>query len=367
MKFLWVLLIWCLTNDAKGVRLHTFGKRIFSSHLICAPKYETADKIECKFHLTNNGKQDYSVLKWHTPLDGLKSDCLTVISNGKKLQYDGIYLRRSAPGPDQYLLIKAGKTVSSTFDVSDAYDMTKAGLYSIAVDTNLEYLAGSLSEGRVTQAEVGHLSSPAVSYKISKGSFSKGTLGERARSLKRTNQLSMRSSPCPDNGADDFVGGSKWLRNSTKKAFKIAIACMNLAIKYLKDKPEEAKEWFGTASEKAKGLLKETVGKLQDKWHITFDFKGDQCSDQIIAYTFYEACSLYLCKAYKKKKTFRGKDSKMSTIVHQLTHAITNTADYAHGPERVKKLASDKPERAASNAANYAHLVESLPLKCLLF
>ena len=121
------------------------------------------------------------MLKWRTPLDGLGSNCLTVITNGEKLQYDSIYLKRSAPGPDQYLHVKPGQTVSSIFDVSDAYDTTKAGLYSIAVDTNLEYVAGSLSEGPLTQTKIEHLSSPVVSYEIDKMNFIKGTSGQRAR------------------------------------------------------------------------------------------------------------------------------------------------------------------------------------------
>ena len=121
------------------------------------------------------------MLKWRTPLDGLRSNCLTVTSNGKKLQYDGIYLKRSDPGPNQYLLVKAGQTVSSTFDVSDAYDMTKTGLYSIAVDTYLEYVKGSVTEKPVSQTKIEHLSSPVVSYEVDKMNFIKGTSGQRAR------------------------------------------------------------------------------------------------------------------------------------------------------------------------------------------
>ena len=125
------------------------------------------------------------MLKWRTLLDGLRSNCLTVITNGEKLKYDSIYLKRSAPGPDQYLHVKPGQTVSSIFDVSDAYDMTKAGLYSIAVDTNLEYVAGSLSEGPPTQTKIEHVSSPAVSFEVVKESFIKEASGQKARFLER--------------------------------------------------------------------------------------------------------------------------------------------------------------------------------------
>ena len=103
----------------------------------------------------------------------------------EKLQYDSIYLKRSAPGPDQYLHVKPGQTVSSIFDVSDAYDTTKAGLYSIAVDTNLEYVAGSLSEGPLTQTKIEHVSSPAVSFEVVKESFIREASGQKAHFLER--------------------------------------------------------------------------------------------------------------------------------------------------------------------------------------
>ena len=341
-------------------------RRIFSSRLLCAPKYRTTGKIECQFHLRNNGKQDYLVLKWRTPLDGLRSDCLTVTTNGKKLQYDGIYPKRSAPGPDQYLLVKAGQTVSSTFDVSDAYDMTKAGLYSIAVDTYLEYVAGRLSDVRFTQTEIEHLSSPAVSYEISKGSFIEGTFSERARPLKRTNQYSMRGSSSEDGSCpklEHFVGvAPEALKLETKKAFEAAVQNMKSAIKCLKDNPAKGKPWFGTATEDAKILLKKTVAIVDGNWHKTFHFGGDECSNETLAYSFHGACTFYLCKLFSEQKTDTGYYSKMGIIVHELTHAISNTTDDEHGPIRVQKLAKASPKRAALNGANFAHFVESLTI-----
>ena len=46
-------------------------------------------------------------------------------------------MKREDPGPKDFLLIVAGKTVSSTFDLSSAYDVTKIGTYTVAVDAIL--------------------------------------------------------------------------------------------------------------------------------------------------------------------------------------------------------------------------------------
>ena len=60
-------------------------------------------------------------------------DFLTVMYKGKRLDYDGIFMkRRNSPGADQFLFVAAGQTVSSTFDISAGYDVSKSGKYSVA-------------------------------------------------------------------------------------------------------------------------------------------------------------------------------------------------------------------------------------------
>ena len=144
------------------------------------------------------------MLTWRTPLQQqLTSDCLSVTRNGNKIPYDGIMMKRSTPGPDQFLLVAAGQTVSSTFDVSEGYGMSKTGMYSIAVDTYIEYAEGSV-EGMNEPGKPGipikisHLSSPLVSFKVVGRKAGKGTQGYRARSIERGNRrtMSVRRSCC---------------------------------------------------------------------------------------------------------------------------------------------------------------------------
>ncbi len=164
--------------------------RVFSASLECSPRYRTTEKIECQFHLKNEGQRDFSVLKWRTPLVQLTSDCLSVTRNGKEIPYDGISIKRSTPGPDQFLLVASGQTVSSTFEVSEGYDMSKAGTYSVAVDTYIEYAVGSVKgmnePGKPgIPIKINHLSSPSVSFKVVGEKRGNGTIGQRARALEK--------------------------------------------------------------------------------------------------------------------------------------------------------------------------------------
>jgi len=70
---------------------------------------------------------------------------LTLSRDGKELEYKGVFLKREDPGPEDFVLVGAGKTVSSTFDLSSAYRVTQAGTYTVAVDAILEYVEGSVS------------------------------------------------------------------------------------------------------------------------------------------------------------------------------------------------------------------------------
>ncbi len=133
------------------------------------------------------------MLKWRTPLVQLTSDCLSVTRYGSKIPYDGISIKRSTPGPDQFVLVAVGQTVSSTFEVSEGYDMSKAGTYSIAVDTYIEYGVGSVygmnEPGKPgIPIKINHLSSPTVYFQVVGRKASNGTLGQRARSLEAENK-----------------------------------------------------------------------------------------------------------------------------------------------------------------------------------
>lgn len=129
------------------------------------------------------------MLKWRTPLDGITSDCLTVTHNGKKLEYDGILMKRSNPGPDQFLLIPARQTVSSTFDISAGYDTSECGTYSVAVDTYLEYVEGSVKGMNVpgqpgVHIKITHMSSPVEFFQVANKNPTRRTLGPMVRSLE---------------------------------------------------------------------------------------------------------------------------------------------------------------------------------------
>lgn len=347
------------------------SRSILAASIECTPTYTVKGTIECRFHLKNNGKQAYSVLKWSTPLEEVISDCLTVTRNGKKLEYDGIYRKRSVPGPDQFLTVGAGQTLSSTFQVSDTFDMTKAGVYSIAVDTYLEYVVGSATSKPYIKRKIRHLSSPGVSFQIVGRSSSKGTLGQKARFLESREQTKQ-------NGIiNGTFGGeisrksvlppkfSPWIRHIfsprkvTKQAHNNAYNSIKSFLAAPQTKKKNVETWFGVNQVNNVVIKLKTMKDVLEKDKITYSFYGSYCKRSTYAYTYPNTRKIYLCKLYKEA-TDIGVDSKMGILTHELSHAIVSTDDKVYGFNQCKKLAKNAPHDAIDNADNFEYFIETL-------
>lgn len=143
--------------------------RLFSASIACQPRYKTREDIKCSFNLKNNDIRAYSVLTSNTPLREESPLGLNVIRDGTKLEFRGILEKREAPNPKDFLIINGGKTVSKAIDLSSAYDTTKPGMYTVAVNTFLEYVEGNVQPptgNTEIQTQLGHLSSPPTQFQV---------------------------------------------------------------------------------------------------------------------------------------------------------------------------------------------------------
>ena len=354
---------------------------IFSAAIDCSTSYQTTHHIRCTFSLTNDGRRDYSVLKWRTPLDGLRSDCLAVTRNGKKIPYDGIYMKRSMPGPDQFLFLVPGQTVSSTFDVSEGYDMTKAGKYSIAVDTVLEYALGSVEGMNVVgksgiQTNIAYLSSPVEVFYVTGNTHTKITTGQKARNLEKRKRFyeisfsrSMREQNITNIVREGFEEAplnavvkrcSEAQRRITKEVHLATYDYAKSAILELENNEDMATLWFGESHvSNAIKVFKKMVEILQ-KDTVIYIYGGKYCERDMFAYTFPGTRKIFLCKKYQKAPKLAKFDSKMGILTHELSHAICRTRDIVYGQSACKKLAKKASRRAVKNADNYEYFVETL-------
>ena len=312
------------------------------------------------------------MLKWRTPLQQqLTSNCLSVTRNGNEIPYDGISMKRSTPGPDQFLLVAAGQTVSSTFDVSEGYDTSKAGTYTIAVNTYIEYAEGSV-EGMNEPGKPGipikisHLSSPSVSFQVVGRKVGSGTLGQRARSLELENKRTIlvgnfqKRSESLNVPLDPVVKGSAAQKELTKEIHRASYHYIKSAISDLQSSPDRVKTWFGSTSVDILLEKFKTMERLLRSDIITYVHGGNRCTFYTYAYTWKGSRTVHLCRLYERSQSLSGFDSKMTTIVHELAHALVRVDDIGYGVSYCKDLAKSAPHLAANNADNYCYFAATL-------
>lgn len=92
------------------------------------------------FEIRNNGLSAVSLLPWGTPWEGVFSRKLfNIESAGRKIQYIGPMIKRSAPSVRDYIEIKPGASQLVKLNLSSGYNLEDSGDYS------LTYQPGSLS------------------------------------------------------------------------------------------------------------------------------------------------------------------------------------------------------------------------------
>ena len=111
----------------------------FSSAVQCSQQYQLGEKITCQFDITNQVTVDYYLLKWQTPLEGMKSPYLSVSKDGKPLTYHGMMVKRGNPQASDFVHIKAGESVSNSVDITTGYDFNEPGTYTIFLDASVQY------------------------------------------------------------------------------------------------------------------------------------------------------------------------------------------------------------------------------------
>ena len=63
------------------------------------------------------------ILKWYTPLEGMRGEIFQVNCDGKEIPYEGMMAKRGDPDRDSYVHIVPVGSVSEVVDLSGAYNI----------------------------------------------------------------------------------------------------------------------------------------------------------------------------------------------------------------------------------------------------
>ena len=138
----------------------------FSAAVRCSQQYQVGEEITCQFDITNQDTVDYYLLKWQTPLEGMMAPYLSVSKDGQPLIYRGKMFKRGKPQAGDYILTKAGETVSNKVDISTGYDLSEPEVYNIVLDTSMQYQTTAPGGTQASEEKWQSLVSPGVQIEL---------------------------------------------------------------------------------------------------------------------------------------------------------------------------------------------------------
>ncbi len=128
---------------------------------------EACNPLPLDFTITNAGQSGIYLLKWYTPLEGVKGDIFQVTYQGKELDYLGPMVMRGDPLPESYLNLNPGESSSASVDLASAYPFHQEGEYQIKFRSpRISDTAVNQGDFPVSVEETGPVEIPSVPVKV---------------------------------------------------------------------------------------------------------------------------------------------------------------------------------------------------------
>jgi len=336
-----------------------------------APKYEKANPLRIglmavadssgrfdglvEVTVTNTSRHTVRVPKWQLPSGLTEAKLFNVSRDGVAVDYAGPMIKRGLPQAEDFAILRAGQTLRSVVDLSQAYDFSQRGQYVVNLDSPLQY--ASLSDGSLLRQDNGL---PLVARSVPLSLWSAGKGGD----------VTAQGKP---GGGGTVVNGVSYKSCDATQIGTIGNA-VNAARGY---------------SENAKGYLAAgTVGPRYSTWFgaytsaryntasqhfVAIDQAMDQsngqitincgCNQRYYAYVYpNQPYEIFVCKTFWTAP-LTGTDSKAGTLIHEMSHfnAVAGTDDHVYGQAGAKNLAISNPADALDNADNHEYFAENTP------
>lgn len=333
-------------------------------------KYKAKDRQDLKFTLTNNSNERVNVLKWQTPLEGIKNDMFWVKRQDEVAVYLGKLVKRSAPKTQDYITLDPKESVSTNIDISEIYDISKSGNYTIEFDSQVldvgteEPHTLSARLGETAEPKIERLRSEVVNFELLEDRESKQAKGvalEFADRMAAAEVSDFRSCTTSQRSQlSDALEAAQDMARETQTA---------LTTTQEPSRPNSMRyrEWFGVYAAQNYDRIISNFDKIADALSnkpITFNCSMEDCSSEsVFAYVFptrpYE---IFLCNNFWMAD-LTGTDSRGGTLVHEMSHfnVVAGTGDIGYGQAFSRQLARSNPLSAILNADCHEYMAENTP------
>ena len=303
--------------------------------------------------LTKTASVPQYVLKGHTPFGDIEESLFEVTRDGVKVAYEGMHVKRAAPTPADYYVIQPGKSYKVQVELSQMYNMSISGDYTIRYKTKSAKLFSHMDPmGKVTdKKQPDTLSSDALTISI-EGTLPRGSVAKAPAEPTATAGLSFsRCTTSQQSTITNAVAAAQGMSNNANAY----LGANNTGPRYTK--------WFGSYTSSRYSTVKSHFTAIKsafDTKPVTVDCG---CKQSYYAYVYpNQPYKIYVCKAFWSAP-MTGTDSKGGTLVHEMSHfnVVAGTDDHAYGQSAAAALAISNPNQAVDNADSHEYFAENTP------
>ena len=306
--------------------------------------FAAADPVSVTLTITNSGRGTLRMLRWQGPSAQLEEPLFAVSREGKAVQYLGAHYKRPPATEEDLLSIAPGQSASQEISLSNFYDFSTTGSYSIRYEMKV-------SVGTGTGQKSGLLRSNELTFQLQ-------------------GRANLPLEPAPDDVTTQGIIGynrcdasqQSLLVQATSNATTYATGALN----YLNG-PSSATQryttWFGTYSSANWSQVRNQFASIQGAFLNAGIFYDCKCKQNYYAYVYpTQPYNIYLCRVFWQAPA-TGTDSKAGTLIHEMSHfnVTAGTDDWAYGQSAAKSLAISDPAKARNNADSHEYFAENTP------
>lgn len=312
------------------------------------------DDVVVHVTLSNTSSVPQYILKWHTPFGEIEESLFEVTRDGAKVAYEGMQAKRLAPTAADYYVIQPGKSYKATVELSQIYNMSISGDYTIRYSTKSAKLFSNVDPAgkAFDQKQADTLQSDALNVSI-EGSLPRGSVAKAPAQPQGVASLSFNK--CSASQQADITSARSTAQSMTNDGNNY-LGANKTGQRYTK--------WFGTYDAGRYSTMKAHFAALKDAFDnkpITVDCG---CKKTYYAYVYpTQPYTIYVCKAFWSAP-MAGTDSKGGTLVHEMSHfnVVASTDDWVYGQAGAANLAISDPNKAIDNADSHEYFGENNPV-----
>jgi peptidyl-Lys metalloendopeptidase len=318
-----------------------------------------SDNVVVNVTVTNATVATQYLLKWQTPFGAIEAPLFEVTRDGQAVRYQGVQVKRPAPGPADYIALKPGASRSVRVELSALYDMGITGAYSLRWRAGATQLFSRPAAARMRAgSRATALPDPAPGAIWIDGRLPRGSIDSAV-------DTGAESAVTPQGAGLSFSRCSNAQQETIGSAAQAAQAMAADADGYLQSKSPGPRytSWFGAVEAERSSTVVRHFQAIRAAFAdkpVTVDCG---CNESYYAYVYpNQPYKIYVCKAFWSAP-LTGTDSKGGTLVHEMSHftVVAGTDDWAYGQSAAGTLASTDPGKAVDNADSHEYFGENTP------